>query len=176
MRRGELLGLRWSDVDFEGRRLSIRQTVIAVGYKIEVSEPKTDASRRSIVLDGATLADLGKHRARQSAERLAQDSLYVQNDLVFAALDGSPLHPQNVSAAFRRLCKSASLPVIRFHDLRHSYATAALSTDVHQKVVSERLGHSSIAITMDTYSHVMPSVAEEGALRIAAVIHGARTA
>lgn len=173
MRRGELLGLRWADVDLDAGQLAIRQTLVAIGYRVEYSEPKTERSRRRIGLDPVTVAGLRSWRARQAEERLAWGEAWTDdNGLVFTREDGRPIHPQSLSQFFEKRSKAASLPTIRLHDLRHSYASAALSAGVAPKVVSERLGHSSIAITSDVYQHVLPELDDEAAARVAAVILG----
>lgn len=172
MRRGEILGLRWQDVDLESGRLQVRQTLTSVDYKIVIGRPKTARSNRSIALDPATVQVLRTHRKGQLEERLQWGTAYEDSELVFCRENGTPTHPQSLSQAFERDAKAAGLPLIRFHDLRHSYATVALSAGVHPKVVSERLGHSSIAVTLDTYSHVIPALEEEAATRIAALILG----
>ena len=169
MRRGELLGLRWSDIDFEASRLSIQQTLVAVGYRLHFSDPKTKKSRRSLALDGATLTVLRIHRAQQAQEKLLLGSEYEATNLVFSSDHGKPAHPMSLSDMFRRRATKADLPVIRFHDIRHTYASLALAAGVHPKVVSERLGHSSITITLDTYSHAIPALQEEAANKVAAL-------
>jgi integrase len=150
----------------------VRQSLIAVDYAIHFSEPKTARSRRSIALDATTAAALRAHRASQLEARLAWGPAYEESGLVFTRENGAPIHPHSLSQAFERHCEKAGLPPIRFHDLRHTYATVALSAGVHPKVVSERLGHSRIAITLDIYSHVIPSLEEEAASRIASLILG----
>lgn len=171
MRRGEVLGLRWQDVNFDVGRLQVRQTLTSVDYKLVFSRPKTIRSIRSIALDPATVTTLRAHRKAQLEERMAWGA-YEDSGLVFSRENGTPIHPQSLSQAFERDAKAAGLPLIRFHDLRHSYATVALGAGVHPKVVSERFGHSSIAVTLDTYSHVIPALEEEAATRIAALILG----
>ncbi|MFN2490127.1 MAG: tyrosine-type recombinase/integrase [Actinomycetota bacterium] len=173
MRRGELLGLPWSDVDLMGgARLHVQQALVVVNYQLHFSAPKTARSRRSLALDPSTVTALRAHRARQLEERLAWEGAYQESGLVFTREDGAPLHPQSLSDAFERRVKAAGLPRIRLHDLRHTYATIALTAGVHPKVVSERLGHSNIGITLDTYSHVIPELAEEAANSVAALILG----
>lgn len=176
LRRGELLGLRWRDIDLEAGRLAVTQTRIAVGYDAQSSAPKTDRSRRSIALDPDTVAVLRSHRKRQVEDRLAWGEAWVDSGLVFVREDGSPIHPQRTSQAFERAVKKAGVPMIRFHDLRHTMATLALKAGVHPKVVQERLGHSSIAITLDTYSHVIEGMQEAAAASIAGSIFGATEA
>lgn len=172
LRRGELAGLRWEYVDLETGRISIRRTLISVDYRIEHSQPKSERSRRSVTLDPFTVAALRAHRARQLQERLAAGTGWIDTGLVFANEDGSMVHPDHFSNVFEGLAKKAGLPRIRFHDLRHSYATAALIAGVRPKIVSARLGHASIGITLDTYSHVVPELEQEAADSVAALILG----
>jgi len=170
MRRGEILGLRWDDIDLEGRKLSIRRALVTSDYELSFSPPKTARGRRVVNLDPDTVRVMRKHRVSQAAERLALGDIFQDQDLVFCREDGSPVHPDRLTKAFRSLVSAAGLPSIRLHDLRHSYATLALGAGVHPKVVSERLGHASIGITLDTYSHVLPSLQEEAADTVAGVI------
>ena len=173
LRRGELLGLRWRDLDVAAGRLSVTQTLVSVNYAVSFSTPKTAAGRRSVALDPATVAALRAHRARLLEERLSLGlGTPSPDDVVFAALDGSPLHPGQFSDRFDRLVKTAGVPRIRFHDLRHTHATLALRAGVHPKVVSERLGHSTISVTLDTYSHAIPAMQEEAAAKVAALVFG----
>jgi integrase len=170
MRRGEVLGLRWQDVDLEARTVSIRQTRVMTGYQPLLSTPKTRRGKRLVALDGATVATLREHRRRQKEERLAAGPLWKDSGFVFTKEDGEPYHPERVSRLFQGAAKRAGLPRIRLHDLRHSYATLAPASGVHPKVISERLGHASIAITLDTYSHAVPALSEEAAERVAALV------
>jgi integrase len=173
MRRGELAGLRWSGVDLDAGVATVTETLIAVGYAVHRSEPK-NGRHRAVALDPATLAALRAHRARQAAERLRWGPAYRDSGRVFTREDGSELHPdRDVTDAFDRLVRSAGLPRIRFHDARHSHATAALAAGVPLKIVSDRLGHSSIAITANIYSHVSDGMAADAAARIAGAIFGA---
>ena len=125
-----------------------------------------------IALDPATVAALRAHRTAQLEERLFLGPLYNKANLVFCREDGEPLHPDRFTKCFDRHRRAAGLPIIRLHDLRHSYATLALGAGIHPKVVSERLGHSTIAITLDTYSHVIPAMQEEAAERVARLLTG----
>jgi len=170
MRRGELLGLRWIDVDLEAGRVAVRQPRVVVDYAVHTSEPKTARSRRSIALDPATAAALREHQARQAAEKALVGLAYEDSGLVFTHPDGSPIHPRLFSDWFKQHARRAGLPKIRLHDVRHSYATAALAAGIAAKVVSERLGHATIAITMDTYSHVLPGLDERAAATVAQLI------
>jgi integrase len=172
MRRGEVVGLRWSDVDLEDARISIVQTHVLVNRKVIVSEPKTLKGRRSVALDPATVAALRQLRRRQLEERLAQGEFWTDTGLVAIHVDGTPINPRLFSSWFAQHARAAGLPPIRLHDLRHSYATAALAAGIPAKIVSERLGHANIAITLDTYSHVLPNMQEKAAEQVAKLILG----
>lgn len=171
MRRGEALGLRWADCDFTAGRLSIKQTLLSLKGQILYGTPKTARGRRNVSLDANTVAVLKAHRKRVLEDRMllglgAPDA----EALVFTAPDGAPVNPESFSDHFARLVKSAGLPVIRLHDLRHGHASLALAAGVHPKVVSERLGHSSVAFTLDVYSAVIPGLQEEAAEKVAALV------
>jgi integrase len=172
MRRGEVLGLRWRDVDFERGRLSVSQTLTNVGGELVPSTPKTRKGTRSVALDEGTLDGLRAHRRRQASEQLAYGPNYEISEFVFRNPDGSPVSPNAVSNAFKHRVKAAKLPIIRLHDLRHTHATLALLAGVHPKVVSERLGHSTVGITLDIYSHAIPAMQEEAAERVASLVFG----
>jgi integrase len=177
MRRGEALGLRWSDVDLKAGRLSIVQTVTTVNDKIVITPPKTAKSRRSVSLDPETVSELREHRRRQNGERLKAGELWAgEGDLVFTDEIGQPVHPSALSRLFASSVRRAGLPVIRLHDLRHTYATVALGAGVHPKIVSERLGHATTAVTLDLYSHVTPTIDAEAAALVASRIFDPRGA
>jgi Phage integrase family len=161
---GPLLGL------LDAARVAVRQPRVVADHAVHISEPKTARSRRSIALDPVTVAALREHKSRQAADRVAVGPAYQDSGLVFTLPDGSPIHPQRFSDWFRQHVRAAGLPAIRLHDLRHSYATAALAAGIPAKVVSERLGHATIAITMDTYSHVLPGLDERAAATVARLI------
>lgn len=153
--------------------MSVTQSLLTINNRMVFSPPKTATSRRSVTLDAFTLAALQAHRKAALAERLSFGADWPDHDLVFTAPDGEPVHPRRFSAYyFAQHVRAAGLPMIRFHDLRHTHATLALQAGVHPKVVSERLGHSSIAVTMDRYSHVMPAMESEAAEKVAAVLFG----
>ncbi|MBA2240472.1 MAG: site-specific integrase [Solirubrobacterales bacterium] len=168
LRRGEVLGLRWRDLDLEAGRLAVVQTLVG---ERTFSQPKTDHGRRNVALDPVTVTALRTHRKRQAAERLALGPAYRdEQELVFCREDGEPLWPQSFSRSFERHAKAAGLPAIRAHDLRHTHATLALAAGIHPKVVSERLGHASVGITLDIYSHATPAMQADAANRVAALL------
>lgn len=173
LRRGEALGLRWSDLDLVEGRLAVRQTLLSINSHVEFGEPKTNRSRRTVDLDPATVALMKAHRKVQLEER-AEAGLGrpKPTGLVFTAQNGEPLHPNVVSKTFTKLVQAADVPAIRLHDLRHTHATLSLQAGVHVKIVSERLGHSSVTITLDTYSHAIPGLQRDAAEKIAALIPG----
>jgi integrase len=174
LRRGETLGLRWRDVDFERSRLSVVQTLTNLDGSAElaVSTPKTTKGTRSVAIDATTLEALRAHRRAQAAEQLAFGPEYETSEFVFRNVDGSPVSPNALSLAFQHRIKAAKVPKIRLHDLRHTHATLALAAGVHPKVVSERLGHSTVSITLDIYSHAIPAMQEEAAERVASLVFG----
>jgi integrase len=174
MRRGELLGLKWGDVDLERRQLSILRTWIVVDGHAQVSEPKTERGRRSVPVPAETLTALHAHRKAQLEDRLALGPGYQDGGLVFCREDGAPLHPDSFSQAFERHAVAAGLPHIRLHDVQHTWATLALRAGVPPKVVSEILGHANIGITLDTYSHAIPAMQEEAGATVAALIFPGR--
>jgi integrase len=162
MRRGELLGLRWGDVDLDAAALSIRQSLIAVHHVTRIETPK-NGKARALRLDPATVKLLRAHKAKQAEERLAWGPAWTDSGLVFTREDGAPLHPDTFSKLFTKLAEAAGVRQIRLHDVRHGYATMALKAGTHPKVVQQRLGHSSIMVTMDIYSHVLDELDEEAA-------------
>ena len=175
MRRGELLGLRWCDVDLDMATLSVVQSLQRrYGGEFLVKEPKSSRGRRLIALPPSLAILLRQHKAQQDDVRKLLGLALAETDLVFAHLDASPLDPSTISHAFGRITRKAGLPNIRFHDLRHTHASLMLRNGVHPKIVSERLGHSSIAITLDTYSHVLPGLQEAAALRFEDALQGTR--
>jgi integrase len=164
MRRGELLGLKWDDVDIDKRTLAVRRTLSrGKGGTWELGQPKTTSGRRSITLPDSCVSALRKHRAAQNAERLRLGPLWQDNGFVFTNEVGRPLHVNSLTLQYEKLIKTAEVPRIRFHDLRHTSATLLLAQDVHPKIVQERLGHSDIGMTLNRYSHVTPSMQREAA-------------
>lgn len=163
MRRGELAGLRWCDVDLERAVLAVRQTRTSVRYEVVTKAPKTASGSRVMSLDKGVVADLRQHKDRQAVERAGMGSAYEVNDLVFRREDGKGVHPELLSEWFRRRVADAGLPAMRFHDLRHLHATLGLAAGIHPLVMSQRLGHANVSITLDTYSHVIPQMDREAA-------------
>ncbi|GER88894.1 site-specific integrase [Dictyobacter vulcani] len=168
MRQGELLGLQWKDIHFDNGTLQVKRKIARISNKGFVfSEPKTAKSRRNITLTATALESLKQHRRKQHEQRLAVGPEWEEYDLVFCNMLGRPIEVGNMTRrSFRPILKKAGLPIIRFHDLRHSCASLLLSLGVHPKVVQELLGHSQISITLDTYSHVLPSLQAEAAQRL----------
>jgi integrase len=169
-RRGEALGLRWSDIDIDNRRASLIQTVQKVAGKVVFGQVKTNASRRAISLDDDTVAMLREQRREQAAERLLMGPAWVDHDLVFARPEGEPLYPEGVTRAFKEQVDRLPLPSITLHGLRHTWATVALSAGIHPKVVQERLGHANVGITLNIYSHVAPVMHDDAAELVAALV------
>jgi integrase len=176
MRRGEVLGLRWADLDLDAGWLSVCQTLVVVDNQPRVSQPKTVRGRRRIAVDPDTITALRVHRKTQAVERLAAGPAWPNIDLVFTREDGAPLHPEYVRRQFDRHVHRAGLPRIRFHDLRHTHATLALQAGVHPKVISERLGHATVAMTLDVYSHAIPTLQQEVATTVADLVIAATVA
>jgi integrase len=159
LRRGELLGLKWEDIDHEARVLRVRRALASDARTFV--EPKTAKSRRGVRLTTYSLDAVREHRERQLNERRSLDGLWRDHGLVFPSRVGTPLNPENlVERSFKPLLERAGLPSIRFHDLRHTCATLLLSKGVNPKIVQEMLGHANISVTLDTYSHVLPDMQE----------------
>ena len=172
LRRGECLGLYWEDVDLEAGRLFIQRQRVCVGYEVEERPPKTGKGR-PVSIDAGTVAALRRQSAQQLADAGDWGDAWQATGHVFTREDGAPWHPDRAKKLYEDAVKASGLPRIRMHDLRHTWATLALRAGVHPKVVQERLGHSSIGITMDTYSHVLPDLQEGAAELVAALITGA---
>jgi len=170
MRRGELLGLKWQDIDFEKSILQIRRIMSRVPTKLKSeakkgqveAATKAKKSRRSIIIVPMAFEALQQHQERQREARKKAGDRWIDRDLVFCTSIGTPLNPdRDVRLPFKRLLSEAKLPDIRFHDLRHSAATLLLGMGIHPKIVQEILGHSSIAVTMNVYSHVLPTMQQD---------------
>jgi integrase len=165
MRLGELLGLRWQDVDLPGSTLHVRHTLVRTPTGWQLAEPKTDRSRRRITLGPRAIEALRHHRSRQAAERLRMGPIWQEQDLIFANEIGKPMDAGNLlHRSLWPLLQKAELPRFRFHDLRHTAATLLLGQGVHVKIVSELLGHSTVGLTLDVYSHVLPDMQQQAAV------------
>ncbi|MBU2535419.1 MAG: site-specific integrase [Chloroflexi bacterium] len=166
LRRSEALGLQWQDIDFVFCQLSVRRGLHHLKDGSYVfTEPKSEKSRRTIALSPVALLVFRDHRQRQEQDGLLAGKPLQETNLVFSQPDGKPLRPNTITRAWQSAAKKASVKPIRFHDARHSHASMLLKGGVHPKVVQERLGHSSIEMTLDIYSHVVPGIQEAAARR-----------
>jgi len=172
MRRGEILGLQWQDVDLEASTLRVRQTLGLLKSGPTYAAPKSEKSCRVVSLPTITSEALKEHRRAQAARRLALGPVWHDHDLVCPGEDGRPWHPGTFSHLFQHFARRVGVDVT-FHGLRHTHATQLLRAGVHVKIVSERLGHSTIALTLDTYSHVLPGMQEDAAARVDAALRTA---
>lgn len=164
LRQGELLGLRWEDIDLENGLIRIRRTLTRHKGRLILGEPKTKRSRRTVRLTEVAVEALKGHLARQMEQMKHLGDLYEDLGLVFATERGTLVNPTNLrERSFAPLLRKAGLPTVRFYDLRHTCATLLLSRNVNPKIVSEMLGHATIAITLDTYSHVLPNMQDSAA-------------
>jgi integrase len=171
VRLGEALGLKWSDIDFAERRAHIRRALQRQrGAGLVFVEPKTAKSRRTVPIPPETLAILIDHRLAQEADRREAGSQWEEHDLVFSSPMGRPIDMPFLSLIFHRALKRAGLPHHRIHDLRHTAATHLLTRHVHPKIVQDMLGHSTIAITLDTYSHVLPTLGVDASAHLSSLV------
>ena len=166
-RRGEALGLTWDDLDIENGRVTIRRALVPVDRRLVETEPKTKRGRRLIALDAETVAVLREQATRQLAEQQKLGDAWIDSGRVFTKENGAQFQPERISDLFRRLARAAALPQIPLHGLRHTYASLALAKGVNAAIVSRRLGHASVALTLDIYTHVLPQVDAEAAEFIA---------
>src|SRR5215217_2398576 len=162
LRRGELLGLRWDDANLDRGILRVGRGLVREGGRHVLGETKTKRGRRRVNLTPRTVAALKTHRKKQLEHKVRLAGLYEDLGLIFSSEKGTTLNPENlVKRSFKPLLKKADLPEIRFHDLRHTCATLLLGRGVHPKIVQELLGHATIAMTLDTYSHYLPSMGDQ---------------
>lgn len=171
LRRGELLGLRWQDIDFEKNQVHIVKNRVVVNGKAVVKDPKTETSCRTVDAPVQMMEKLRKHKTNCLANRLRLGQAYTLTDYVIVHPDGKPIYPEYVSQMLTKLQKKAGLPKCRFHDLRHLCASIMLMQGVNVKVAKEHLGHKDIATTMNIYTHVLPSVAKDAAQKIGALVY-----
>jgi len=168
MRKAEILGLHWEDVDIKRKSISVRQTLSKNGRVFE--EVKSIAGYRNINISASVVEALESWRTYQGIEKEQAGDDYKESDLVVTTTVGTPYHESNVSRSWRRLLEKVDVPKIRFHDMRHTHATLLLKQGIHPKIVSERLGHSNVRVTLDTYSHVLPGLQEVAAAAIEEVL------
>lgn len=174
LRMGEVLALSWAGIDLEHGQMTISQALQRQkGRGLVLIDTKTDRSRRTIALPSPLIAALRAHRVRQLQERLVAGSRWQDRGFVFTSSIGSGLEPRSLHRAFKAMLAEAGLPDIRFHDLRHSAASLMLAQGVPLRVVMEVLGHSSIGVTANTYSHVMPSLVRDATEKVAHLLFGA---
>ncbi|MBM3225492.1 MAG: site-specific integrase [Candidatus Tectomicrobia bacterium] len=182
LRRGELLGLRWKDADVTAGVLHIRQTLVRVKNhdatadtaksRLIFEEPKTASSRRTVPIPAECLTALKHHKARQAEEKLLLGPAYEDHGLIFCRPNGHPIEPSKFSTHFQTLLQQASVPAIRLHDARHTFATLLLELGESPKTVQTMLGHSSVAMTLDIYSHVSLELETKAAAKLNAVLSG----
>lgn len=173
LRRGEILALRWRNIDFAGAVVAIRESAEQVGTEVRYKETKSGKAR-TVNLSTTVVDELRRHRLAQAEEQLKLGIRPDDDSFVVAQFDGRPLKPTSLTHEWTRLLAKTALPQIRFHDLRHSHATQLLAAGVHPKIASERLGHSTIGITLDLYSHVMPGMQANAAEQVDAAIKAAK--
>ena len=173
LRQGEALGLRWDDVDFTEGTLHVRRSLQRIEHKLQLVQPKTDNSRRTIAMPNETILALREHRRRQLEEQVAA-VVWEDHQLVFTTSKGTPLEKSGLTKRFRKLLEVAGLPPMRFHDLRHSCASILLAQGVPMNVVQRVLGHSSISVTVDIYGHLLPTAKQEAAAIMDAILTGRR--
>lgn len=167
MRRGELLALRWSDINLETGECRISRSLVrGVSGNLHINEPKTKSSTRNIIIPPEALEALIKHKTKQNEEKMSNRKNYAKNDLIFCDEIGDPLRPDGFVKHYQRLLKNSGLPKLSFHALRHSVATALLIDNVSIKAVQELFGHGTSAITSDTYSHVLPQIQKATAVSL----------
>jgi integrase len=172
LREGEALGLRWEAIDLDARMLHVKVSLQRVGKQVLLVEPKTARSRRTVVMPEVVVAALRAHRVRQLEARMLAGSRWVEGGFVFTTRSGKPLEPSNMTKTFKALLKEANVPNIRFHDLRHTAATFLLAMGVDPRTIMETLGHSQISLTLNTYSHVLPSLKTDAAQRMNSILSG----
>lgn len=179
LRRGELFALRWRDVDLEQGLVHVRRILHRVQTPngpartaLVFEEPKTEKSKRTVPVPGNVVAELRAHRARREEEARHSGEVFKDENLVFTTSTGKPVDPDNLNRWYKELLRKAGLPPVRFHDLRHTFATLLLEADEHPKVVQEMLGHSRVGITLDLYTHVRPDLMRRAAEKVGEILRG----
>jgi len=172
LRRGEIAALRWRHVDLERAQISIVESFEQTRLGVRLKAPKSGRGRK-VALRTRVVAELRAWRTKQAQELLRLGIRLTDDCFICAGEDGQPIQPQSLTHAWHRFLARANLPRLRFHDLRHSHATHMLASGVHPKIASERLGHATVGLTLDTYSHVIPGMQEDAVARIDAAFAGA---
>lgn len=172
MRRGELLALKWKNINLDDGMISVYESLVYNEEGFSFSDVKTTSSRRTVKIDEEVCKEMKQYRKLQNEFKLSAGDLYDDLGLVFCREDGRPIYPRTLATIFDRVTKKAKVPKIRFHDLRHTFATISLELGIPAKVVQEALGHSSIQTTMDTYSHVTPNMQNESATTYSNALRG----
>lgn len=172
MRRSEVLGLRREDVDFERQVLHVRQVVTVVRGAAHIGVPKSKSSRREIAIPGEAITALREQQRQQEGQRSALGAAWREHGLVFTAATGNPINPNNLTCDFKRLVRSAGLPLIRIHDLRHGHVALLIQWGADIKAVSERVGHTRTSTTIDIYHYVMPEQCSEAVAKISGALSG----
>ncbi|WP_157490960.1 MULTISPECIES: site-specific integrase [Protofrankia] len=170
--RGEILGLRWADIDFDAGALHVRRTLQRANGKLMFTPAKTVRSHRTLPLSGSLVEILKEHRRSQEGAMATAGPDWIDHDLVFASAIGTPLDPRNVNRRFTAIRTAAGLPWVRPHDLRHAFATLLVAEGVPMRVIMELLGHSTINLTMNTYAHVLPEAQEDAVARLDGLVMG----
>jgi integrase len=165
LRRGEILALRWKDCDLENKKISVHQTLYYSKQVFHFLEPKTRQSARLVSIPDSVVVELKNHKRWQEHHKQQIGKAYEDYDLIVANEIGRPIHPRSLTGHFNQIIKKANVSKIRFHDTRHTHATILLKLGEHIKIVSERLGHSNSAMTMNVYSHVTRDMQEQAANR-----------
>lgn len=176
LRKGEILGLRWPDVNLDEGEIRVSRSMQRIGGRLQLVELKTARSRRTVLLTEDTVSALRRHRARQLEERLIAGSRWQEFRLVFSSTIGTPVDGAHLSIFLNRLLATAALPKVRFHDLRHSAATLMLGEGVSARVIADTLGHSDVSTTLRIYAHVRPSLQRDATDRMQSIFTGGKTA
>lgn len=174
MRLGEIAALKWSDINFKDGFISVTHNFQRVENQYVLKQPKTEKSKRSIAMMELTIKELKYHKRMQLKNKIKLGKTYDDQDFVCTWENGKPLKPHYISDLFRNYILKLDYPKIRFHDLRHTHATMLLSKGVNPKIVSERLGHSTINITLDTYTHVLPNMQKEAVKKLDSIFIDAK--
>jgi integrase len=173
LRRGEVCALRWAEVDLDKGQIHVRRQLTVVNGQPRMEEhPKSDHGRRTVDIDAATVAITRRHRTAQLERRMIVGAGWRDGDLVFCGAVGEWLHPEYVTKAFFRRARAVGLPAIRFHDLRHTHCAALIAANRNPREISRRLGHATVAFTLDRYGHLLPEAGAEAAAAVAALVDG----